>query len=500
VVLAFAIHAWSYADLFIDDAFIALRYVRQWEAGNGLVYNIGEPVEGYSSFLWVVLLRASRWLGLDLVVAARVLGIGFAVATLVLVQRFARRLPRPLLSPVLLAISAPFAAWSAGGLETPLFMFLVFVGTWLSHREQQQARGWSSGLLWGLAALTRPEGLLFGVLAFACRGLQLGRCRRWPTRHDHLRIVAFVSIVVPHLVWRLVYYGYPLPNTVYAKAMGFHLRPLLEGGYYLHLSAMVLGGLPVVALLVLLALRGHERYPYVAYFTLNIAAYAVTVVVAGGDWMPAQRFLAHVLPLVVLVLHAGSVELLRLLSSFLSNAAAHAGLGVYVVSLASVAVVARFVEPAVPDDHRLSRPYAWIAHVEQRVSEGDTIAVLDAGRVAYELPLGVRIVDVVGLTDGHIAHLDPQLPSGLLGRGDAWGKWDIDYVLAQKPLFVQMHIHGLDDEGNWRTGFTGTTLLANAPEFRERYRPTELTGLFRRVEDPVAPPTPSSGTAADPPP
>ncbi|MDW8351850.1 MAG: hypothetical protein RML99_08060, partial [Anaerolineae bacterium] len=29
----------------IDDAFITFRYVKQWVAGNGLVFNIGERVE-----------------------------------------------------------------------------------------------------------------------------------------------------------------------------------------------------------------------------------------------------------------------------------------------------------------------------------------------------------------------------------------------------------------------------------------------------------------------
>jgi hypothetical protein len=54
-------------------------------------------------------------------------------------------------------------------------------------------------------------------------------------------------------------------------------------------------------------------------------------------------------------------------------------------------------------------------------------------------------------------------------------------VLGLNPTFVQMHVHGRDETGEWRTGFTGTTLLANAPEFRDRYRPTDAAGIFERV-------------------
>jgi arabinofuranosyltransferase len=481
VTSTWAVHAWLYSDFFIDDAFITLRHVQQWAAGNGVVYNIGDPVEGYSSFSWLVLLRAAGALGLDLIVAARVLGVGLTVSTLVLVHRFALGMPLPLVSPALLAISAPVAAWAVGGLETPLFMLLVFTGSWLFHREERQGVGWHSSVVWGLTALTRPEGVLFAGVALLVRARRLRRCRRWPAPHDYVRIAAFAAIVVPFVIWRLLYYGHPLPNTAYAKSPGLSLRPLLEGAHYLHVSATLLGGLPFLVLLVLLAWRGRERHPHIPYFTLNVAAYCSFVFLAGGDWMPAQRFLAHVLPLVAVIIHAGIAELLRWLSSAVSPKLVWLPVVAYTGLLAAGAVEVRLLEPGVPEDHRLSRPYPWIAYVQQRIAEGDTIAVLDAGRVGYELPLGVRIVDMVGLTDAHIAHLDPQLPSGLLGRGDAWGRWDIDYVLGLNPTFVQMHVHGRDETGEWRTGFTGTTLLANAPEFRDRYRPTDAAGIFERV-------------------
>src|SRR5262245_30182050 len=41
-----------------DDAFISFRYVRNLVTGHGLVFNVGERVEGYSNFLWVIELAA----------------------------------------------------------------------------------------------------------------------------------------------------------------------------------------------------------------------------------------------------------------------------------------------------------------------------------------------------------------------------------------------------------------------------------------------------------
>ena len=67
--------AWltSVAWFLTDDAFISFRYVRNLLEGHGLVFNPGEYVEGYTNFLWVVVLAIPHWLGVD--------PIGFSFAT-----------------------------------------------------------------------------------------------------------------------------------------------------------------------------------------------------------------------------------------------------------------------------------------------------------------------------------------------------------------------------------------------------------------------------------
>ena len=46
---------------FYDDAFITFRYAANLAHGHGLVFNPGERVEGYSNFLWTVLLGIGCW-------------------------------------------------------------------------------------------------------------------------------------------------------------------------------------------------------------------------------------------------------------------------------------------------------------------------------------------------------------------------------------------------------------------------------------------------------
>ena len=53
-----------------DDAFISFRYAQNLVEGHGLVYNIGERVEGYTNFLWTILFAPFIGAGLDPAVKA----------------------------------------------------------------------------------------------------------------------------------------------------------------------------------------------------------------------------------------------------------------------------------------------------------------------------------------------------------------------------------------------------------------------------------------------
>lgn len=485
LLLLFVLHLSLYRGFIVDDAFITFRYVQNLTRGYGLVYNIGERVEGYSNFLWILLLAPFASLGVELVVAAKALGALLGVLTLYLTWRAARwQIDGPALAPLFLAASAPFAAWSMGGLETLLFTFLVLCSGYVFLREEARAEGYLSGLLFGLLALTRPEGLVFLLVTIIFRAWRLYRSRTCPHRHDAVRLLLAGTIIVPYFLWRLTYYGYPFPNTVYAKSLGFHPRAFLEGFVYSYQSMESVGGFFFLALPSLLVLTVSPLSLPISYWWLTVGAYTLFIVFSGGDWMPLQRFAVHILPPLYLLLQAGMGVLYRL-GRFRWHRAVWIILIVGQVGyLWGYSLEKRLVNgvgggPLIPEDTPI------IAYIRQNVHPGDAIAVTDAGLISYRLPPEVRIVDMVGLTDAHIAHQPVHLPGGLLGRGDAFGKWDVDYVLRQQPRLVQVNIIGQTAEGKWLTNFTGTTLLVNDPRFRQRYRPvdeTHLPGLFIRRE------------------
>ena len=85
-VAVFVFGALVAADFFKDDAFISFRYARNLAAGNGLVFNVGERVEGITNFLWTISFVPFSRLGVDLVQVSQLLGIGLAM-----VQRILQR-------------------------------------------------------------------------------------------------------------------------------------------------------------------------------------------------------------------------------------------------------------------------------------------------------------------------------------------------------------------------------------------------------------------------
>jgi hypothetical protein len=493
----FALHAWVYRFFTVDDAFISLRFVRQWLAGNGLVFNIGERVEGYSNFLWIVLLAPLGRAGFDLNLAARTVGALLGAATLLLTWRLSLANGWSGLAALLLAVSAPFAAWSVSGLETPLVAALVMLSATVYLREASEGRGYWSGLWFGLLALARPDGLLFAGAAGLLRIADLGHARMRLTRQDWTRLAIFAVIVGAHFTWRWLYYGDLLPNTIYAKSMGGQARGLAEGIYYVYLGLIQIGGPALLALTAAAVLTQRPLPPVLRYSLATAAAYFLFMVAAGGDWMPLNRFFVHVLPLLYLIIEGGLHGLSDAWAAnrgrWLFGATALVLVGFLLFSSAE----ARFVTTA--ERHEPVNIMAPVADylAGQGLGAGDAVAVVEMGYLGYKLPLEVRFIDVVGLTDRHIAHLPPQFPGGLSGRGDLFGKWDPGYVLAQSPRYIQMWLTGRNADGTWQSHFTGTTLIARHPEFLAHYRlvaapgindlyrlkvDSAISGLFERIE------------------
>ena len=278
-----------------DDAFISFRYVRNLVEGHGLVFNLGERVEGYSNFLWVLKL-AALWgmFGLRPEQVAPWLSVACTVGTLAAMLWWVARLPglryRGLMAWMALGLvcsSATFAVWtSGGGLETRMFTFFVVSAVVCLSLYGTDCRGLlTAALFLAGAALTRPEGPLIAACCFGwfvvARMVKTGRIRvEW---HALAYLICpFIALVAAHFLFRYAYYGEWLPNTYYAK----HVRPWYDMGFRYLLAAALETGLYLLLPLTFLSLikgwRTRRNLTY-ALPLLCIISHMAYIARVGGD-------------------------------------------------------------------------------------------------------------------------------------------------------------------------------------------------------------------------
>jgi arabinofuranosyltransferase len=417
--LIFAQHVHQYHFLG-DDAFISFRYARHLVNGQGLVWNPGEHVEGYTNFLWVLLMAAAIKVGLTPEWTSNALGIVSGAGVLLVLWLFGTRLSsrRTLLALLplpILALSRTFTAWTTGGLETMWFTFLITAALLavVEEERRQVAIPMGSAALLGLAALTRPEGMLFAgiVGVWLAAETVLGR-RHW---RPFLTWSALVGgLVGSHLIWRHAYYGAWVPNTFAAKVPAAWWGQGLRYAYDFTRAY----GVPVCAPLVAWALwRQPDRNRLL--IASCVVSYALYVIAVGGDRFEF-RFWVPVLP-VTYWLICDALERLSLAR--------------WLTALVVTGVIGWTVHGSWQPDEAQLPPWRGISSVaaikryaERRATEGRRLRqLIDAGLLDPELVLAVRgagavpyytdwpTVDRHGLNDRYIAHL-PVAKRGVIAH------------------------------------------------------------------------------------
>jgi arabinofuranosyltransferase len=440
---------------FVDDAFISFRHVRNFVAGDGLVFNPGARVEGYSNFLYVLMLSGMVRAGLPMLGSALTVGWIGALLTLVVVRQLSLALhpERPVfahLAAVLLCINASFIYWATRGLETPLNSLLLcltaytFYGSHIRAPQRPKLAMMLHGLCIALFYLSRPENVVLcsASLAFSVV-LHLYEKRRLTTAYVFMLAIP-LSVIGLHVGWRLSYYGHPLPNTVYAKSFYGALLASGDRNVVGCIRECLMAALPreyvlnyistaggMVAVAVSLAGFARRRLlVFKLYGFMLCACYVALVWSARWDWMKHGRLLVSALPLALILFQEGLFDLLSFFKHRMVRGVVCAGLLAAVVWRTDTAF--SLTPGTFENSFEKRHPSVRIASLLNSLSlEGDVLATDVAGRVPYRYH--GPVIDVFGLAEPHIAHNGaPRLWGKNVG-----GKLDRDYVIRQKPAFYQ---------------------------------------------------------------
>lgn len=483
------VHAAGYLFFVEDDSYISMRYAERLLAGRGLNWNDGEYVEGYSNLLWVLATALLGVFGLDLVDATRVLGITGALAAVLAVgwayRATSLRLGLPALAGgFVLAAVEHIPVWAVGGLETCMLAGLLAWGLvtcypLLGPLLAPTSAAVVPGALLGLVCLTRPDGPLF--TAAACLGLVLVR---GPSRGSFRLATALAAIpltcTLGQVIFRVIYYGDPLPNTAHAK-LGFSLQRFVSG--VLHIGPAFLYAAPVVIAAVwafVLARRDPAAMRRLKFLAVALVLWTVYAMCIGGDTFRGRR---HFVP---------DVVILALMVAEGARMAMQLGVGARRIAWTAFVALGAALVTLQPHDARLPRAeWAW-AQDGVEIGEFLRTAFADKDPLLAVEPAGgppyasrMAAVDMLGLNDPVLAHMRPEtFGTGRVGHelGDG------DYTLSRRPDILMF----CRPRNDGRSCFRGSHQLMRKQVFRREHRLVRIdvrgtkrvvSRIWFRVED-----------------
>jgi arabinofuranosyltransferase len=448
----------------IDDANIYLVYMRNLAYGHGFVYNVGgEHVEGFTSLLWT-LVGAFFYLFTEnpeiILWWTNVLLVSYTC------YRVTRYIDGPQENRIkihsvfflfLIGFTPGFMEWNVTTLmDTGLWTFLL-TGTALHVLQRDQTTisdntyylkfsGWLVLLL-----LCRPESMLWVPLFLAIVLLKeyqaVGLIK---AAFGRIAIPAAVSLsfLTALILWRIWYFGYPLPNTYYAKVSSDWIHNLHAGRIYLIRS---LRELPIFIVLVLLCLysiissRISRMFRSGSEFILLVilTAGAMIPLLTGGDHFALYRFIVPFFPSAFLLVAFYARKYIK--SSFWLFLI---GLILFLSNRYNLlALLCGRTHPLKHDWQYAVQGRAQSVFLNEFFENTDLPAqgVLAAGGAAYAYP--GKTIDLLGLNNTQMAHAGTLRNSKKLKNHDSFSK----------PVFFELAPDLLWYPAPYRPGVIDTT-------------------------------------------
>jgi arabinofuranosyltransferase len=274
-----------------DDAHITFRTVWNFVHGYGLSYNPDERVQAYTHPLWMLTLSAAHFVTREFFFTVTAISFLFSALAGAVVLRRTRTIGSAVVTAAWLLSSKALVDYTASGLEYPLSYFLIalFYVKYLERRfdTPTPAELRFFALIAALAFVNRSDTALLFVIPVAEMTLWSLIVRGRQTVRP---LLVGASPAVLWLAFATFYYGFPLPNTYYAKVANGIPSWLQhqQGWAYLFNSVShdpITLGTVALCMLFALSVPGAARRAAVSAFLY--VAYTVTI---GGDFMGGRFF------------------------------------------------------------------------------------------------------------------------------------------------------------------------------------------------------------------
>ncbi len=495
-----------------DDAMISMRYARHLAGGEGLVWNPGERVEGFTNPGWTFIMalvhlveNRESWTSLYVQVISALCLVGTILLTARLALLVAPgRVVVAGVAAVAMAFYFPLNYFSLMGMEAGILALMLTAAACLLIRAGDAGRASvAAWLLMALAVFVRLDAVVPALaLAIMCAVVYPG------VRRKNLVIAAAalaVSLAV-QTAGRLYYYGEPLPNTYYLKMSEVPLLARVGRGLWVasrftfnHLWPFYV----LVPFVVIRCMRNRAacragainflRSPAALLLAVVLGQLAYSTYVGGDVWewfLYANRFLVIAAPMIFILLALLVVGLLERWQFARQSLGRHPTAWTLFLGLLMVLFsnwhggyeLAR-------DQALLRRPLygvsdakAFVVYAQQvkkQHATDTTIAIDRAGTLPYFLH-DYGFFDILGKADPVIARMQSNSitdPGTLIGNHFVPGhtKWSAAHTIGQlNPDIVILTVDFMNDD--------------YMPWLQQQYELEPVPGLVGRVYQRVANP------------
>ena len=276
-----------------DDAYITFRAVDNFINGHGLTWNTIERVQAFTNPLWMFAVSFFYFFTREIYLTSIIVSILISLASVIFVSfGLAKSKFSALLVVLILTLSKSFIDYSTSGLENALthLLLVIFFFIYLVKEEKNDFRKiFSLALITALGAINRLDTLIIFIFPLIYAFLK--------SKNKLKNLLSLALGLLPLIIWELfaiLYYGFPFPNTAYAKLnIGINEFELIKQGLYYLFDSLQRDPITLISIIAaffisFLNLKRDRRYLLIG---LGLFFYLIYIIRIGGDFM-SGRFLS----------------------------------------------------------------------------------------------------------------------------------------------------------------------------------------------------------------
>ncbi len=431
----------------VDDAYISYRYGKNLMNGSGLVYNTGEYVEGYTNFLWTIIMAPfTKIPAIDVSVFSTTLCVIISLLNIFFITKISSQLKLFsdfkyfgifLLPAIFYVLDDSIVFWAVGGMEFPIYILFI-LGTAYNYFRLNESNKYSNYLIacFILCTLTRPEGNMIFVLTMFHFLLFRKKVNNFRTIFTKISVLYLLFCII-YYGFKYLYYGQVIPNTFYAKGVTDFSMNLILGSKYIIRCVGI--RLYVLIFILFIPFREVLKGLKISYLLLISAVYIIYILVVGGDWFYANRFFVPIIPFLYVLSALGLVFFFKRFKEFFllrfnekANKKLFIGFSAALcITLFTVTVTNLEYERLIKEADNANFEMHWSRFgqwLKMNSSPNTIIAVGPAGKIPYYSEL--YSIDMWGLNNETIARTKSKR------RQAGHKKFDLEYVLSLNPEYI----------------------------------------------------------------